>query len=575
MNKLKESLKFYKNIHNKLVLITIMYIIIGFLSFLIPILTANLLTGLIYTDIIIVFKYAIYVAMAFIIQEFMIYITEHIWNISIRPKILRNIREHIIKNILSLKISVIEKYGDGAIEEKIDTEPSEIAKIVNIFQRNTINVITKIGIIIYIIMTDWRISLIYIFGMICVAYIDTKKHNDIRLKDLKVNNSISSTSKYIDEVVEAMRDIKTLNIEEKIGSNLSEKLNTVAKKISEKDMLESKYLKIEKIILYITTSLVMIVGIIFFENRMLTIVNLLVMYLYQNDVFSLMGEISILRNSIKDYNILINSVLKLEDNKKYSKEKYGNIELKNIKGKIRFENITFRYEKNKDILNDMSFTIEAGETVALVSKAESGKSTICNLLLRNYNPSSGNIYIDDISIDQLTENTIKQNISIVNQDSYIFNMSIKDNLLIVKPNATKKQIDNVCKKAQIYDFIMSLPEKYNTNIGPDGVKLSGSQKQKLALARAFLQGSKILILDEATSMIDNESQAEIYKAIEEMTTDITVIMISHRLSAISKCDKIMIIDKGKIIAQGTHKNLITNCQVYKNIYKDVNKKIRF
>lgn len=154
-------------------------------------------------------------------------------------------------------------------------------------------------------------------------------------------------------------------------------------------------------------------------------------------------------------------------------------------------------------------------------------------------------------------------------------MSIKDNLLIVKPNATKKQIDNVCKKAQIYDFIMSLPEKYNTNIGPDGVKLSGSQKQKLALARAFLQGSKILILDEATSMIDNESQAEIYKAIEEMTTDITVIMISHRLSAISKCDKIMIIDKGKIIAQGTHKNLITNCQVYKNIYKDVNKKIRF
>ena len=154
-------------------------------------------------------------------------------------------------------------------------------------------------------------------------------------------------------------------------------------------------------------------------------------------------------------------------------------------------------------------------------------------------------------------------------------MSIKDNLLLVKSDATKRELDFVCKKADIYDFIMSLPDKYNTVVGMNGINLSGGQRQKLAIARALLQGSQILIFDEATSSIDNVSQSEIQDSINNLVNEKTVITISHRLSATSKCDRILVIDKGRIVADGNHKTLLANSKVYKNLYKDVNKKIRF
>jgi ATP-binding cassette subfamily B protein len=148
-------------------------------------------------------------------------------------------------------------------------------------------------------------------------------------------------------------------------------------------------------------------------------------------------------------------------------------------------------------------------------------------------------------------------------------MSIKDNLLLVKPDATKKELDDVCKKVDIYDYMMSLPKKYNTIVGTDGVNLSGSQKQKLSIARALLKNSKILIFDEATSMIDKETQTEIHEAITKITKDLTVIFVSHRLDTLVNCDKILVIDKGRVVAEGKHKNLITNCKTYKNLFKKI------
>ena len=572
MNNIKGSLKFFKNTKSKLILLSFMYLVLGIISFISPIMTANLLAGLIYTDFYIVFWYAIYVCLIFILQEVLLYLTERLWNIRIRPRILYNIRHYIIKNIFSLKMSVIDGYGDNAIEEKIDKEPNEIARIVNLTQRNVINVITKLGIVIYIVLTDYRIALIYIIGMLIVAHIDTKKQKAVKLRDMKLNNSGTSTSNFIGEVVDAMGDIKTLNIEDKIGSHLSNKLNIVANNISDRDLLESRYAKLEKMVLYITTSLVMIVGLIHLNSGSFNVINLLIMYLYQNDVFSLMSEISTLRGSIKDYNVIMNRIISLENEKKYEKEKFGNVEIKNIKGNIEFKNVIFGYKKDNVILNDMSFEIKGGESVAIVG--DIGKTTIFNLLIRKYDVLSGCIYIDGIPIEELNENSLKKNISVVNQNSYIFNMSIRDNLLIVKPDATKRQLDDVCKRVKIYDYIMSLPDKYNTVVGEDGVNLSGGQRQKLAIARALLQGSKILLFDEATSLIDNNSQTEIQEAINEISRNLTVIIISNRLSATSNCDKIMVLDKGRIVATGNHKNLITNCRTYKNIYRDVNKKIR-
>lgn len=574
MIKNKEIFKFFKNTKPRLVMLWIMYILLGIISFITPILTANLLAGLIYKDMYKVFAYAIYVALTFSLQELLLYITEFVWNGKVRPKLLYNVRHFVINNIFNLKMSVIDNYGNEAIETKINEEPLEMARVVNTTQKNIINVITKLGIVIYVILTDWRIAVIYLIGMITVAYIDNRKHTALKSKETKISNSSLNSSKYISEVVEGINDIKSLNIEETISSNLSTKLNNVVNNIAEKELLESGYTRLEKIVLYSTMAFIIIMGICFLEEGTLTVVNLLVMYLYQNDIFSLMNEITTLRTTLNEYNEISNKILKLEDNTKYEKEIFGKKELTDVKGKINFNSVIYGYDKTKPILKNMNFEIKPGETVALVGSENCGKSTIIKLLMRKYDLINGSITIDDIPINELTKKSLRTNISIVKQDSYIFNMSIKDNLLLVKPNATNKEIDEVCKKVDIYDYIMSLPKKYNTIIGTDGVNLSGSQKQKIAIARALLKDSKILIFDEATSMIDSHTQSEIHEAITKIYKDLTVIVISQRLSTIVDCDRILVIDQGRVVAEGKHKNLITNCKIYKNMFKDVNKKIR-
>ena len=574
MIKNKEIFKFFKNTKPRLVMLWIMYILLGIISFITPILTANLLAGLIYKDMYKVFAYAIYVALAFSLQELLLYITEFVWNGKVRPKLLYNVRHFVINNIFNLKMSVIDNYGDEAIETKINEEPLEMARVVNTTQKNIINVITKLGIVIYVVLTDWRIAVIYLIGMITVSYIDNRKHAALKSRETKISNSSLNSSEYISEVVEGINDIKSLNIEETISSNLSTKLNNVVNNIAEKELFESGYTRLEKIVLYSTMAFIIIMGICFLEEGTLTVVNLLVMYLYQNDIFSLMNEITTLRTTLNEYNEISNKILKLEDNTKYEKEIFGKKELTDVKGKINFNSVIFGYDKTKPILKNMNFEIKPGETVALVGSENCGKSTIIKLLMRKYDLINGSITIDDIPINELTKKSLRTNISIVKQDSYIFNMSIKDNLLLVKPNATNKEIDEVCKKVDIYDYIMSLPKKYNTIIGTDGVNLSGSQKQKIAIARALLKDSKILIFDEATSMIDSHTQSEIHEAITKIYKDLTVIVISQRLSTIVDCDRILVIDQGRVVAEGKHKNLITNCKIYKNLFKDVNKKIR-
>ena len=574
MIKNKEIFKFFKNTKPRLVMLWIMYILLGIISFITPILTANLLAGLIYKDMYKIFAYAIYVALAFSLQELLLYITEFVWNGKVRPKLLYNVRHFVINNIFNLKMSVIDNYGNEAIETKINEEPLEMARVVNTTQKNIINVITKLGIVIYVVLTDWRIAIIYLIGMLTVAYIDNRKHLALKSRETKISNSSLNSSKYISEVVEGINDIKSLNIEETISSNLSTKLNNVVNNIAEKELFESGYTRLEKIVLYITMAFIIIMGICFLEEGTLTVVNLLVMYLYQNDIFSLMNEITTLRTTLNEYNEISNRILKLEDNTKYEKEIFGKKELTDVKGKINFNSVIFGYDKTKPILKNMNFEIKPGETVALVGSENCGKSTIIKLLMRKYDLINGSITIDDIPINELTKKSLRTNISIVKQDSYIFNMSIKDNLLLVKPNATNKEIDEACKKVDIYDYIMSLPKKYNTIIGTDGVNLSGSQKQKIAIARALLKDSKVLIFDEATSMIDSHTQSEIHEAITKIYKDLTVIVISQRLSTIVDCDRILVIDQGRVVAEGKHKNLITNCKIYKNLFKDVNKKIR-
>ena len=334
----------------------------------------------------------------------------------------------------------------------------------------------------------------------------------------------------------------------------------------DKDNYDSLTDRIKKIVLIITVFIVVVVGIKFVNLGLLTSANLVVLYLYNGNIFSLMENFSWLRSSLKEYELAIERIFDLEDNSKYPKDKFGKVKKDDIKGKIEFDNVDFGYNENKLVLNNLSFIIEPKDTVAIVGASGSGKTTVFNLLTKSYLIKSGLLKIDDIDINELDEKTIRKSISIITQSPYIFNMSIKDNLRLVKPNATEKEIDNVCKKSCFYDYVMSLPDKYDTIIGEGGVNLSGGQKQRLAIARALLKDCKILLFDEATSALDNITQQEIQESIDNISADYTIIVIAHRLSTIMNCNRIYILDKGKITASGTHKELLKNNKEYKKLY---------
>lgn len=240
-------------------------------------------------------------------------------------------------------------------------------------------------------------------------------------------------------------------------------------------------------------------------------------------------------------------------------------DLSDVKGDITFENICFSHDE-KTILKDFSMDIKAGETLALVGPSGGGKTTICNLIPRFYNIDSGDIKIDSQSIYDFKIDSLRKNIGIVQQDPFLFTGSIKENLIIGKLDATDEEIIEAAKKANIHDFIETLPDGYNTEVGERGVKLSGGQKQRIAIGRIFLKNPPILILDEATSALDNITEQLIQESLDELAKNRTTIIVAHRLSTIKNADTIVVITDDGIVEKGTHEELISNKGFYYNLH---------
>ena len=241
-------------------------------------------------------------------------------------------------------------------------------------------------------------------------------------------------------------------------------------------------------------------------------------------------------------------------------------ELKDVRGEIELDHVSFSYDDSREVLDDVTLNVKKGDIMALVGPSGGGKTTICHLLPRFYRITEGAIRIDGQDISKLTLDSIRRNIGIVQQDVFLFNGTIRDNILYGRLNATEEEVIQAAKRANIHDYVMSLEKGYDTEIGERGVRLSGGQKQRLSIARVFLKDPAILILDEATSALDNTTEILIQQALDELCKGRTTIVVAHRLSTIKRANSIAVISEGKITEQGTHEELMELGGTYKHLY---------
>jgi ATP-binding cassette subfamily B protein len=260
-------------------------------------------------------------------------------------------------------------------------------------------------------------------------------------------------------------------------------------------------------------------------------------------------------------------VLEILDSASEVTDKHGAVELPPVQGHIRFENVSFRYIDESPVLENISFEVKPGQTLALVGPTGVGKTTIIQLAVRFYDPKAGRITIDGYDLREVTQNSLRNQMSLVLQDTFLFNGTIAENIAYAKPAASQEEIENAAKTAGVYDDIMEMPSQFETETGERGIRLSGGQKQRISIARAVLRDCPVLILDEATASVDMQTEAQIQAAIARMRGKRTIIAIAHRLSTIKNSDIILVLKDGHIVQQGSHDRLIQEQGLYRDLYQ--------
>ncbi len=486
--------------------------------------------------------------------------------------ITQKLSEEAYIKTMALPATAYEEKTSGEIINRITSDTDVITNLLQNIIFTIISFLGSFAILIYIVANSWIVFLDIIIYVVIIYFITKKKMPIIKNYQEKIKKENDIYTSKVNQAVLGTREIKALGIKKQVTHKITTLIQSVFQKVkNQTDVKTTYYHMISALNGLFELSIFLITGLqIYYGQVTITFFIAMTYYLYR--YMNLVTMATELVTDYQKFSVSISRVSELINNKDYQDEQYGNIHDDNIKGNVTFKDVTFHYPNEDIILNHFNLDIPHNQKVAIVGKSGSGKTTLFNLLLRFFDATSGTIYIDDYPIEDLDEETLRKTISVIRQEPFIFNQTIKENLLLVDPHLTDEDMRKYCRLAQIDDYIESLKNGYDTIIGEGGVNLSGGQKQRLAIARALIKESKIILFDEATSALDNISQAKIKEAINTLAKNHTIIMIAHRLSTIIDADTIYFIDKGKIIARGTHQELIKNCRPYQELYEQEEQK---
>lgn len=481
-------------------------------------------------------------------------------------RLSRKLSYFTYKKSLNLPAEAFEKHSSGEIINRITSDSDTLSNTFGYIVELFVAIVGAIIIMVYVFINSWIIALEIIF-ILLILFIVIKKYNPL-LKDVhkEIKKEQDKFTSLTNESIRGIREIKTLGIKNSLISNIQDLMKIIYKKSENEIDLRKKFNIITR---FLKTSLEVgvfftCVILLYYGKINLTFFIAMTYYVYR--YMWLIENINYLYQTLQKTSVAISRVNEILSNKLYEDVKFGDKKIKDAKGIIEFKNVEFSYPNEDNTLNDFNLRIVPNKKIAIVGKSGQGKSTLFNLITRIFDVNGGQILIDGVDIKDLAEQELRKHVSIIRQEPFIFNASIKDNFKLVNKNITLKEIRKYSKMAYIDDYIMSLPKKYDTILGEGGVNLSGGQKQRLSIARTLCKQSKIILFDEATSALDNESQEFIKKAIDNLVNDHTVVIVAHRLSTIIDADIIYVVERGKVVASGTHKELLKQNQIYKNLY---------
>lgn len=561
---IKRTWKYIKLAKFNLLAYALVSITEAIISAIIPLLSAKVILNI--TDGII--SQLLLAAISVLVVELILYIMvffKGFFYQRIYHKTLIGIQKSIASEILKLEIEEIDKNSSGLFIDRLNKDTQDIAGIFMEYAYWLSYIITNVGVLITVLILNKYMFIYALITSVVIYFVNKKSLSKQYEVQKKLRVMQENKTGLISELVRGIRDIKVLNASKTILKQTTDKIEETVKEQVHIMNIKRFYNYLENNIRAISDLGLIIIGCYLYNKSLLTIPVFVIIYNYQSKIKNLLTGIVQIVEYNKKFTVAADRVYEVIENDKFKKEKFGKIEIPKLEGNIKFQNVDFAYSKTK-ILENMNFEVKPNEKVAFVGKSGVGKTTILSLIAKLYDVKKGKILLDNYNINDLTCNTIRNNMSIITQNPYIFNFSIKDNLLLAKENATMKEIREACKLACIDDYIMSLPDKYDTMVGENGVILSGGQKQRIAIARALINKTEIILFDEATSALDNETQSKIKKAINNLKGEYTILIVAHRLSTIIDSDKIFVVDNGKIIDSGSHRELLEKCDFYKNLY---------
>ena len=485
----------------------------------------------------------------------------------IESKVSRKLGYFTYKKAINLPAYAYEKTSSGEVINRIvndaDTLSFAFSRLVALISSLTASLI----VLVYIFINSWVLG-IEIIIFVGILYLVINKYDPMLINVHKERKKVQDKfTSLVNESIRGIREIKTLGVKNNLMSNMKEIIKSIFDKSKEEVSIRKKYNALTFLLKIFLEGVVFITCAFLIYKGSITIGFFVTMTYYIYRFTNLIDNINNFSQTYQKLIVSLQRVNEILENRLYEDEIFGNEKINKVKGIIEFKNVSFSYSDEDNILNDFNIKLEPNKKIAIVGKSGQGKSTLFNLITRVFDVKEGLITLDDINIKDLTEEELRKHISIIRQEPFIFNRTILENFKIINKDIELEEIRKYTKMSYLDDYIMSLPNGYDTVLGEGGVNLSGGQKQRLSIARTLAKNSEVILFDEATSALDNSSQDYIKKTIDNLIKDHTVVIVAHRLSTIMDADIIYLVDKGKVVDSGTHNELLKTNKTYKNLYE--------